>query len=131
MPKPGLIVGFKKAAWRGVKALLICQASLMIGMAMLCAFFSGIVALYSALLAGICCILSTAVFAAIVFGKSGAQAARLIARSFYRAEAAKWLITAILMMLIFTFIPIAAASFFATFCVMQLSYWAAPGLFKN
>ena len=55
----------------------------------------------------------------------------LIARSFYRAEAVKWLMTVVLMMLIFVFIPIAAGSFFATFCVMQLSYWTAPGLFKH
>lgn len=99
-------------------------------MMILCGMLSGWLAAYSASLAGICCILSTAAFAAISFRKSGAKAAAEIARSFYRAEAVKWLITIMLMMVIFIFVPIVAGAFFATFVVVQMAYWVAPGLFK-
>lgn len=99
-------------------------------MAIICGVLSGWLAFYSASLAGICCILSTVVFAAISFRKSGAKAAAQIARSFYRAEAVKWLITMIFMMVVFIFIPIVAGAFFSTFCIVQMAYWTAPGLFK-
>lgn len=120
-----------RAAWRSVRLLLIVQLGLMMGMAILCGFLSGMLALFSAFLAGLCCIVTTVAFAVIVFKRGGAQSARLIARSFYRAEAVKWLITAMLMMLIFVFIPIVAGAFFATFCVMQLSYWVMLGKFRG
>ena len=125
---------FKKslnqATLRGVRALLAVQVGLTLLMGIFCGVFSGWLAVLSAGLAGICCILSTAAFAAICFRKSGARAAAEIARSFYRAEAVKWSITMILMMVVFIFIPIVAGAFFATFCIVQMAYWAAPGLFK-
>jgi ATP synthase protein I len=119
-----------QTAWRGVKALLGVQFGLTIAMAVLCGILSGWLAFFSAGLAGICCIFSTAAFAAITFRKSGAKAAAQIARSFYRAEAVKWMITIMLMMFIFIFVPIVAGAFFATFVIVQMAYWVAPGLFK-
>lgn len=115
----------------GVKALLLFQTVLMVSLAIVCYFINGEKAGYSAILAGFSCLLSTAVFASIVFKRTGAQAAKQIARSFYRAEAIKWIITIALMTFIFVFIPVAAGSFFATFCIMQLSYWIAPILFSD
>lgn len=120
-----------KAAGRSVKTLLMFQMGLMVMMAVLSGVVSGEKGLYSAFLAGVTCILSTLVFALIAFRKSGAKIAPSIVRAFYRAEAIKWLVTAVLLMLIFAFIPIAPSVFFATFCVMQLSYWVVLGLFKN
>jgi ATP synthase protein I len=122
-----------QTAWSGVKALLLVQVGLTVGMAVISGVFSGWLAFYSACLAGICCIISTAVFAAIVFKKAGARAAAQIARSFFRAEAVKWLITIILMTVIFLFVPIVAGAFFAAFCVVQMAYWFSPslGFFKD
>ena len=119
-----------QTAWSGVKALLLVQVGLTVGMAVICGMLSGRLAFYSAGLAGICCVLSTAAFAAIVFRKTGAHAVVQIARSFYRAEAVKWLITIGLMMVVFIFVPIVAGAFFATFCIVQMAYWFSPGLFK-
>lgn len=119
-----------QTAWRGVKALLKVQFGLTVGMAVLCGVLSGWLAAYSAGLAGICCILSTAVFAGISFRKSGARAAAKIARDFYRAEAVKWLITILFLMVVIIFVPIVAGAFFPSFVVVQMAYWVAPGLFK-
>lgn len=120
-----------KTASQGVKGLLNLQVGLMIGMTALCAVVIGQKAAYSAFLAGFCCVLATLVFVVIAFEKQGATKAREIVRSFYRAEAVKWFVTALLMLCVFVFVPIHAGAFFITFCVMQLSYWAVLGLFKN
>lgn len=119
-----------QAAWNGVRKLLWIQVALTVGMTVVCGLLNGLFASYSAGLAGICCVISTAVFAGIVFRKSGVQAAVQIARSFYRAEAVKWLITFTLLVAIFVFVPIVAGAFFATFFVVQMAYWVALGLFR-
>lgn len=126
MPKAKLY----QPAQRGVKALLLVQTGIMTGMSILCGILNGEKAFFSAISAGFCCIIPMIVFACMVFKKSGARAALSIARSFYRAEAVKWLLTAGLIVLVFAFIPIVGGSFFVTFCVMQLSYWVILGLLK-
>lgn len=119
-----------QAALSGVKKLLLVQVGLTLGMALICGVSNGWLAFFSASLAGICCLFSTAAFAAIMFRKAGARAAMQIARSFYRAEVIKWLMMVSLMMMVFIFVPVVAGAFFATLCVVQMAYWAAPGLFN-
>lgn len=116
---------------QSVKILLMIQLCLIVMMAIFCWVAGGEKAFYSALLAGGCCVFTTVVFAKIVFAKSGAQAAKNVVRAFYRAEAIKWLLTIVLITLVFAFIPVAAAAFFITFFVIQLSYWLALGMAKN
>lgn len=123
-------IGLNQIAWRSIRALSACQFVIMTSMIILCGIISGTQAAYSACLAGVCCIVPTLIFAMMVFRQSGAQAAILIARTFYRAEAMKWLVTALLMTSVFIFFPIVAMAFFATFCVMQLSYWVMIGFFR-
>lgn len=120
-----------KTAGQGLRTLLALQVGMLLGMAILCAMIDGLQAFYSSLLAGVCCMIATTVFGLIVLKKTGARAAKEIVRAFYRAEAIKWLVTAVLMMLIFEYIPITALAFFITFAVMQLSYLVAMGLVKQ
>lgn len=123
-----------RTAWRGVRRLLAFQTGLMLVIAVICGIFFQDQATFwtafgSAVLAGVCFILTTAVFAVIAFKHTGAQSAVQIARAFYRAECMKWFLTAGLMAIIFVFIPIKPLPFFVTFCIMPLSFWAAPRLF--
>jgi len=104
-----------------VQKLLILQTLFVVGMVIICAIFSGRQAVYSAILAGFCCMLPTFVFGCIAFRKKGARAAQGIMRDFYRAEACKWIVTMILMIGIFGCVSVMAAAFFITFSVIQLS----------
>ncbi len=119
-----------QTAWRGVRKLLWIQCGLTFSVAIISCVLSGWLAFYSALLAGACCLFSTVIFAVIFFWKGGAQAARQIARLFYRAEAVKLILTVSLMMMIFAFVPIVAGPFFAAFFVVQTAYWLSLGLFR-
>lgn len=81
---------------------------------------------YSLLLGCLTCIIPTGCFAIKFFAYTGAQAARQIVRSFYRAELIKWLLTASLFALIFNFIPVQPLLFFMSFIGMQTSFWLIP-----
>lgn|GEM_PF-5939640 len=118
-----------KTAERGIFLLLFSQLGLTGIAALLGWLLEGRAAFYSAWLAGFCCIVPNAVFSFIAFSKAGARAAFKIVRSFYRAEALKWMLTAWMMAMIFAFVPISGASFFITFAVVQSVFWVAPAFF--
>lgn len=67
-----------------------------------------------------------------VFGHVGTRASRDVVRSFYRGEAGKLVLTAVLLALMFVFIePLSAGALLAGFAVTVLSHWLSPLLLRH
>ncbi len=67
-----------------------------------------------------------------VFGYKGARPAKEVVRSFYRGEAGKLVMTAVLLSLVFLLIkPLSAGAFFAGFGFAILSHWLSPFVLKH
>nr|WP_256385720.1 F0F1 ATP synthase subunit I [Hahella sp. CCB-MM4] len=82
---------------------------------------------YSALMGGLICALPNSYFVYRSFAFRGAQAARHIVKNFYRAEAVKLGLTALLFGLVFKFVqPLEPASLFLAFFIVQIVHWFAP-----
>lgn len=92
---------------------------------------SGINAATSMILGGLINILPNEVFARILFKENGAQAAKNIARNFYRGEAVKLLLTICLFALVFNYLHVVASIFFAGFILAQMMHWFVPLLVNN
>ena len=87
---------------------------------------------YSALLGGLICALPNAWFAYRSFAFQGARAAQQIVKSFYRGEAAKFFLTALLFGLTFKFITaIEPLTLFAAFFAVQMVFWLTPLLINR
>lgn len=79
----------------------------------------------SALAAGLVFMLPNMLFARDVFKHQGAQRAKKIVNSFYRAEGFKLVLSAALFVLVFANIRVKAAAFFITYIVLLASQWLA------
>ncbi|TYL49316.1 ATP synthase subunit I [Marinomonas sp. IMCC 4694] len=67
-----------------------------------------------------------------VFSYKGTRPAKDVIRSFYRGEAGKLVMTAMLLSLIFLLVkPLAADVFFAGFGIAILSHWLSPIVLKH
>lgn len=67
-----------------------------------------------------------------VFSHKGIRPAKDVVRSFYRGEAGKLVLTALILSLIFILVkPLSAECFFAGFGVAILSHWLSPILLKQ
>ena len=90
-----------------------------------------VVTAYSALLGGLICLLPNTYLAKKAFQYSGARAARQIAQSFYKGEAVKFILTALLFALVFGFIePLNVFALFGTFILVQAVNWFTALLLK-
>ncbi len=82
---------------------------------------------YSALMGGLICALPNSYFAYRSFAFRGALAARHIVKNFYRAEAVKLGLTALLFGLVFKFVhPLEPVSLFLAFFIVQIVHWFTP-----
>lgn len=106
--------------------LLSAQAGLIVITSLVMFMLWGNNSAYSALLGGGVSLLPNICFAAIAFRYRGACAARQIARSFYYGEAAKWLLSIALFVLVFVSVDVAGISFFVAYIVSQSVFWLAP-----
>lgn len=87
---------------------------------------------YSFFLGAIASVIPSAYMAFRVFGGKKVRPAQEIAKSFYKGEAGKLIITAIMMSLIFSLVkPLAAGFFFAGFGLIVLSHWLSPFMLKH
>jgi ATP synthase protein I len=87
---------------------------------------------YSFFLGAIASVIPSAYMAFRVFGSKKIRPAQEIAKSFYKGEAGKLIITAIMMSLIFSLVkPLAAGYFFAGFGMTVLSHWLSPFVLKH
>lgn len=87
-------------------------------------FFVDVTLGYSVLLGGLVCVLPNIYFARWAFRYSGAQAASEVARSFYRGEAGKFVLTVCLFAGIFNAVkPLAIEAFFLMYVIMMVLNW--------
>ncbi|WP_369600511.1 ATP synthase subunit I [Hahella sp. SMD15-11] len=78
------------------------------------------------------CALPNLYFTSRVFAWQGARAARQIVKTFYRAEAIKLILTAILFALAFRFAPwLEVLPLFIGFIVVQSVHWLAPWIIRT
>lgn len=90
------------------------------------------VSAYSALLGGVVCFVPNLYFAWAAFRHQGAQAAKQVIRSFYKAEAVKFGLTVVLFALVFIAVrPLNPISFFLTYAVVQSVHWLSPLVMKR
>jgi len=86
---------------------------------------------YSFLLGSLCSVLPSLYMAWRIFGYKGVRSAKSVVRSFYRGEAGKLVMTAVLLSLVFLLIkPLSVEAFFAGFGFAILSHWLSPILLK-
>ncbi|MGI0118608.1 F0F1 ATP synthase subunit I [Zooshikella sp. RANM57] len=86
---------------------------------------------YSALLGGLASLLPNAYLVSNAFAYSGARAAQKIARSFYKGEAGKLILTAIIFALVFIFVkPLNVFALFGIFIVVQMVNWFTAWIIK-
>jgi ATP synthase protein I len=79
---------------------------------------------YSVLLGGMVCIFPNVYFAFLAFRHSGASAAEAVAKSLYRGEVGKFLLTAVLFACVFVLIrPLSVGALFTTFIAMMVLNW--------
>lgn len=82
---------------------------------------------YSALLGGIICVLPTWYYVRKTFAHSGARAARQIVNAFYKGEAIKLVLTAVLFTLVYLWVkPLEPATMLIAFVVVQMTNWFVP-----
>lgn len=83
--------------------------------------FVDVTTAYSVLLGGMVCIFPNAYFAFLAFRHSGARAARDVAKSLYRGEVGKFILTAVLFACVFVLIkPLSVGALFAMFIAMMI-----------
>jgi len=109
--------------------LLMLQLMVALGMAVLAFIGHSLGAALSTLLGGGVAWLPSVLFAWLTFRHRGALQARNIVKSFYRAEAGKFGLTAALFIVVFVAVPPSnPAFFFGAYVVTQLVHWLGPWL---
>jgi ATP synthase protein I len=87
---------------------------------------------YSFIFGALTSILPSVYMAWRIFGYRGTRPAKEVVRSFYRGEAGKLAMTAVLLSLVFLLVkPLAAGAFFAGFGCAILSHWLSPIVLKH
>ena len=82
---------------------------------------------YSALLGGLICVLPNLYFVRKTFAYSGARAARQIVNAFYKGEAIKLVLTAVLFALVYVYVkPLEPAAMLIAFILVQTTNWFVP-----
>ncbi|PCJ47641.1 MAG: ATP F0F1 synthase subunit I [Gammaproteobacteria bacterium] len=83
-------------------------------------------AAYSAFIGGMICLVPNLVFVIYAYRYGGARAAKKIASSFYRGEALKIMLTALLFAVTFITTPISIGPLMTTYVFCLLVFWFAP-----
>ncbi|MCI0509489.1 ATP synthase protein I [Chromohalobacter marismortui] len=109
--------------------LLMLQLMIVLGMAVLAFIWHAPGTALSTLLGGGVAWMPSVLFAWLTFRYRGASQARNIVKSFYRAEAGKFGLTAALFIVVFVAVPPSnPAFFFGAYVVTQLAHWLGPWL---
>jgi ATP synthase protein I len=83
-------------------------------------------AAYSAFIGGVICVVPNLVFIIYAYRFGGARAAKKIAGSFYRGEALKVMLTALMFAATFILLPISIGPLMTTYVLCLLVFWVAP-----
>ncbi len=114
-----------------VRWLIFAQLGLAVFLAAVGWPIFGTVIAYSLLLGGLISALPNAYFIYKTFSCTGARQGRQVTRNFYRGEAGKFLLTALLFALVFGLVkPLDVLALFAAFLLVQSVNWFAPLLIK-
>lgn len=105
--------------------LLAIQATITV-ISALVFFLIDFKAAYSALIGGIICVVPNLVFVIYAYRFGGARAAKKIASSFYRGEALKIMLTALMFAVTFILLPISIAPLMTTYVLCLLVFWLIP-----
>ncbi len=123
-----IVTARKKAVYRFIFLQLLLVLFVSLGIF----YVLGCLSAYSFLLGALASILPSVYMAWRVFGQKKVMPAREVVKSFYRGEAGKLVLTALLLSLVFVFVePLAAGSFFAGFVLAILSHWLSPFILKQ
>ncbi|MFM9270319.1 ATP synthase subunit I [Halomonas elongata] len=115
-----------------IRRLLLAQLAVMGLMMGLAAWSDGGAGAFSALTGGAVAFLPNAFFAWRVFRYQGARHAKNIVNGFYRAEAGKFGLTAVLFTLVFIAVPPSnPAFFFGAYVVTLFAHWLGPWLLRR
>ena len=85
---------------------------------------------YSAFIGGLICLVPNLVFVIYAYRYGGARAAKNIAGSFYKGEALKLMLTALMFAATFILVPISIGPLMTTYVVCLMAYWASPLITK-
>jgi len=85
---------------------------------------------YSAFIGGITCLVPNLVFVIYANRYGGARAAKNIASSFYKGEALKILLTALMFAATFILVPISIGPLMITYVVCLMAFWVSPFITK-
>ena len=85
---------------------------------------------YSAFIGGLICLVPNLVFVIYAYRYGGARAAKNIASSFYKGEALKLMLTALMFAATFILVPISIGPLMTTYVVCLMAYWASPLITK-
>ena len=116
---------------QSVKRLFLWQLGITVLASALSVLLISLVAGWSALLGGLVSIAPNAVFAWKLFQYQGAKSARQIVNGFYKGEAFKISLSAVMFALVFIFFTVKPAVFFAVFIIVQMVFWFAPLIVDN
>ena len=92
----------------------------------LCWWIKGATEELSALLGGAICVLSNLYFAWRLFAITSSRAAKRIMINFFLGELIKLVLSAVLVILVMVFIPVAIVPFIIGFVGAQFGFWFAP-----
>ncbi|MCV2402037.1 ATP synthase subunit I [Marinomonas sp. C2222] len=132
MNKPLSSSAILSAKKRAIFRFILLQCCLIVFISVGVLLFAGGLHWYSFILGAMSSILPSIYMAWRIFGHKGARPAKEVVSSFYRGEAGKLVITAILLSLAFVLIkPLSAEAFLAGFGVAILSHWLSPFLLNR
>ena len=82
---------------------------------------------YSFLLGSLCCLIPNFIFGRQLFAYQDARQVNRALRAFYRGEAFKLVLIAVLTLIVFTQVRILPGFFFAGFIGAQITFWISSG----
>lgn len=116
----------------GALKLVLLQFAITLLISVICGIFKNKTCAISLLIGGGIGIVGTGFMALCVFSYQGARAAKQIVKHFYRGEALKLLLTAILFAITFiTVANIEPLALLGGFILVQSCYWVSPWLFAT
>lgn len=111
---------------QGAGRLFRAQLIVVLAVSLIIWLVLGVHSAWSMVIGGLVSAVPNLYFARVLFRFHGAQQAKNIVNSFYKAEAMKLLLTFSLFAIIFKYLNVVPLVFFAGFIVAQMMFWFAP-----
>lgn len=121
----------KQLSQRGIVRLWAVQVSLVLFLALVFTVVMNENAGVSALLAGMVYLVPNAYFASKLFQYQGARSAKAIVSSFYKGEALKIILSAVLFAVVFIWFKITPLAFFISYLMVLMTHWLTPLILVN